>query len=381
MTPGSFRFEQFVLDPRDRQLRRDDVPVELNARYLDALALLVREAGKLVSKDRFLEEVWRGVPVTDEALTQCIKTLRRQLGDDAARPRFIETVPKHGYRFIAPIEWSGDEPGAGATTRAPSAAKTTPLYNWLQFLLLGGAGTIGAGVAGIIGGLFYGFAGASQPLGPGMGAASVLLVLLWLTMAAALMGGAGVSFGIAAAGFAAGRHWGSIVGGAIGGLVVGGVVKLLGLDAFNLLLGRSPGDIAGAPEGALLGGAVGFGAWLGSRGANSLSLRRGVASAALAGGAAGILIPLLGGRLMGGSLDLLARRFPDSRLLLDQIGGLFGENGFGPISQVVTGGLEGVLFGGCIVGAMIMARRSLSGEQSRNFGSFGRLGDSSGDSP
>jgi len=92
-----FRFDHFVLDPGDRRLKRDDVPVELNARYLDALALLVREAGKLVSKDRFLEEVWRGVPVTDEALTQCIRTLRRQLGDDAARPRFIETIPKHGY--------------------------------------------------------------------------------------------------------------------------------------------------------------------------------------------------------------------------------------------------------------------------------------------
>jgi DNA-binding winged helix-turn-helix (wHTH) protein len=361
MAPGSFRFERFLLDPRDRRLRRDGVPVELNARYLDALALLVREAGRLVSKDRFLEEVWRGVPVTDEALTQCIKTLRRQLGDDAADPRFIETIPKHGYRFIAPVEEVGDEPGAGAAARAPSAARAAPSYDWRQFLLLGGAGTIGAGAAGLVGGLIYGFAGASQPLGPGMGAASVLLVLLWLTMAAALMGGAGVSFGIAASGFAAGRPWGSIPGGALGGLAVGGVVKLLGLDAFNLLLGRSPGDITGAAEGALLGGAVGFGAWLGSRGAGALPLRRSVAAAGLAGGAAGLLIPLLGGRLMGGSLDLLVRHFPDSRLRLDQIGGLFGESGFGPVSQIVTGGLEGALFGACIVGAMILARRSLSG--------------------
>ncbi|MEA3042631.1 MAG: transcriptional regulator HilA, main transcriptional regulator of [Sphingomonadales bacterium] len=352
MTPGSFRFERFSLDPRDRRLTRDDVPVELNARYLDALALLVREAGKLVSKDRFLEEVWRGVPVTDEALTQCIKTLRRQLGDDAARPRFIETIPKHGYRFIAPVERVDCAPEPRA------AAEARPAWSWRQFLLLGGAGTIGAGVAGIIGGLAYGFAAASQPLGPAMGAASVLLVLLWLTIAAALMGGAGVSFGIAAAGFAPARHW-SILGGALGGLVVGGVVKLLGLDAFNLLLGRSPGDITGAAEGALLGGAVGLGAWLASRGAGSRSLRRGIAAAALAGGAAGILVPLLGGRLMGGSLDLLARSFPDSRLRLDQIGGLFGENGFGPVSQIVTGGMEGALFGGCIVGAMILARRSL----------------------
>jgi DNA-binding winged helix-turn-helix (wHTH) protein len=353
MGPGSFRFERFSLDVRDRRLRRDDVPVEINARYLDALALLVREAGKLVSKDRFLEEVWRGVPVTDEALTQCIKTLRRQLGDDAASPRFIETVPKHGYRFIAPVESLESGPG-------PNPARSAPPYSWRQFLLLGGAGTIGAGVAGIVGGLCYGFAGASQPLGPGMGAASVLLVLLWLTLAAALMGGAGVSFGIAVAGFAPARHW-SIVGGALGGLVVGGVVKLLGLDAFNLLLGRSPGDITGAVEGVLLGGAVGLGAWLGSRGAGPVSLRRSVAVAGLAGGGAGILIPLLGGRLMGGSLDLLARHFPGSRLRLDQIGGLFGESGFGPVSQIVTGGVEGMLFGGCIVGAMHLARRSMSG--------------------
>ena len=77
MAPGSFRFDRFLLDPVDRQLRRDGAPVELNARYLDALALLVSESGKLVSKDRFMDEVWRGVPVTDEALTQCVRTLRR----------------------------------------------------------------------------------------------------------------------------------------------------------------------------------------------------------------------------------------------------------------------------------------------------------------
>jgi DNA-binding winged helix-turn-helix (wHTH) protein len=348
---GSFRFDRFLLDPADRQLRRDGEPVEVNGRYLDALTLLVSDAGKLISKDRFLDEVWRGVPVTDEALTQCIKTLRRQLGDDASRPRFIETVPKHGYRFIAPVE-AGDG-AAVAPTLAPSASS----YDLRQFFLLGGAGTIGACVAGIIGGLSYGFAGASQPLGAGMGAASVLLVLMWLTVAAALMGGAGVSFGIAAAGFVPARSW-SVAGGALGGMAVGGAVKLLGLDAFNLLLGRSPGDITGAAEGALLGGAVGIGSWLGGRQPRQ-SLRRSLAAAGLAGGAAGILIVALGGTLMGGSLDLLARSFPDSQLRLDQIGALFGERSFGPISQLVTGGLEGMLFGGCIVGAMILARRGM----------------------
>ncbi len=72
-----------------------------------------------------------------------------------------------------------------------------------------------------------------------------------------------------------------------------------------------------------------------------------------------MLIPLLGGRLMGGSLDLLARSFPDSRLRLDQIGSLLGESGFGPVTQVITGALEGALFGGCIVAAMTIARGNL----------------------
>ena len=349
-----FRFDRFVLDPGDRRLRRDDAPVELNARYLDALGLLVGEAGKLVSKDRFLDEVWRGVPVTDEALTQCIKTLRRQLGDDAARPRFIETVPKHGYRFIAPVELVD---GAGPAGPAePGAADS----GWRRILTIGGAGTAGGVLAGLIGGLIYGFLGASQPLEPGIGAASVLLVLASLCILVSAIGAAGVAFGIAIAGFVDGTSWQrSILGGAAGGLVVGALVKLVGLDAFNLLFGRSPGDITGAAEGAALGAAVGLGAWIGTRGERPLSLRRGAATAGLMGGAAGLLIPLLGGRMMAGSLDLLSRGFPGSRLPTDPLGALFGEGSFGPVSHAVTGGLEGMLFAGCVVGAMIVARRQL----------------------
>jgi DNA-binding winged helix-turn-helix (wHTH) protein len=360
-----FAFEGFTLDPHDRRLCREGAPVELNARYLDALALLVGEGGRLVSKERFMAEVWRGVPVTDEALTQCIKTLRRQLGDDAGRPRFIETVPKHGYRFIAAVDriedaealppdggrlgrgWSVGKGSAGLTghpTPGPSPSRGGE-FRWRRIMLLGGAGTLGAAGAGVLGGLFYGFALAGGP-----GAASVLLVLLWLTVAAALIGGAGVSFGIAAGA----PRW-TIVGGALGGMVVGAVAKLLGLDAFNLLLGRSPGDITGGAEGLMLGASVGLGALLARRS----SLRRGVAKAALSGGAAGGAIPLLGGRLMGGSLDLLVRGFPGSRLRLDAIGALFGESGFGPVSQAATGMIEGALFAGCIVGAMRLARRSM----------------------
>lgn len=353
MASGSFRFDGFELDPAQRRLMRDGTVVELNARYFDALVLLLRESGKLVTKDRFLDEVWRGVPITDEALTQCIKTLRRQLGDDATNPRFIETIPKHGYRFVASVDWA-EQASTEPTAAAPILP--APSYSWRDVMLLGGAGTIGAGIAGAIGGLFYGFVAASQPLESG-GGASVLFVLLWLTVVVAVIGGAGVSFGIAAAGFAR-RGWWTIVGGALGGMAIGGIVKLLGLDAFSLLLGRSPGGITGAPEGLLLGGAVGLGAWLAGR-QRSGSMRRRIAIAGLVGAVGGVLVPLLGGRLMGGSLDLLARTFPGSHLRLGQLGTLVGDQDFGLVTQLVTGGVEGALFAACIVGALFRARDRL----------------------
>jgi DNA-binding winged helix-turn-helix (wHTH) protein len=344
---GSFVFEQFVLDPDDRQLRRGADPVELNGRYFDALALLVREQGRLVSKNRFLDEVWRGVPVTDEALTQCVKTLRRQLGDDAARPRFIETVPKHGYRFIAPVDRvDGEGPRIGRTVAAPPA--------WQGTLLLALAGTIGGGLAGFIGGLLYGFIGASHPLQPGMGAASVLLVLLCVTILVALLGGAGVALGIALT-----RRFGAwcIAGGAAGGLIIGACFKLLGLDAFSLLVGQSPGEITGALEGLIIGAGTGAGAWLSRR---TASVRASALLAALCGGVAGLAVSLIGGRLMLGSLDLLARQVPASRLRLDQISRLFGEASFGPVTQTVTSALEGALFAAGVVGAMSLAARDQS---------------------
>jgi DNA-binding winged helix-turn-helix (wHTH) protein len=356
MTGGSFTFLGFRLDPRDRQLRQNDMPVELNARYFDALALLVREAGQLVTKDRFLEEVWRGVPVTDEALTQCIKTLRRQLGDQAATPRFIETVPKHGYRFIAPVSVASRDTGEVSTPPSEDDAHASASR---QFVRLGLAGTMGGGAAGLVGGLLYGFATASGPVAPGVGEASALLVLIFLTLLAGLIGGAGVSLGIAASSFAKGRAWlWTVGGGALGGLAVGAFARLLGLDAFNLLFGQSPGDITGGAEGALLGAAVGLGAWLALRMGPLAPIERAVAPAALVGGGAGLVIPLLGGQMMGGSLDLLARQFPASHLRLGQIGALFGETGFGPVSQMVTGAIEGSLFAIGIVGALTLARRS-----------------------
>lgn len=346
MKSDSFRFGRFTLDVESRLLCRDGAALDVSSRYFDALVLLVRNAGGLVPKDKFMDVVWRGVPVTDEALTQCIRSLRRALDDDAARPSFIETVPKHGYRFIAEVIVGDAMPAA----RLAMASKP----DWRRFWALGGAGIVGGGIAGLLGGIFYGFSGGSQ----GMGGASFVLVLTALTVLIALIGAAGVSFGMAAAGlFKSGYGAFTIMGGAAGGFVVGGIVKLLGLDAFNLLLGQSPAQITGALEGAILGGAVGLALYLASLTSSSQSLSRRMLPAAAVGAAAGAVIPASGGQLLGGSLNALAEVLPQSQLRLDQIGAMFGEDGFGRISQIATGGLEGMLFAACMTGAILLAER------------------------
>lgn len=351
MTPGSFVFDEFALDPGERLLCRGGVRLDLSGRYLDALLLLVREQGRLVTKDRFLAEVWRGVPVTDEVLTQCIRTLRRRLGDEAARPRFIETVPKHGYRFIAEVGWRDAETDGG-----PRRSPTTTPPATIGVPRLAGAAALGGAVAGVGGGLVYGLAATPPAPDGGMGAVSVLLVLTVLGMVIGCLGGLGVGAGIAVAGRLRGARWQWVTfGGMAGGLAVGGIVKILGVDAFSLLIGRSPLAMTGAGEGALLGGALGLAASIAHR--RRLGPAGSAAIGGMAGATAGLLVPLLGGHLLGGSLAGLARAFPDARFRLDRFGALFGESGLGRVGEAVTATAEGALFGLCVLAALAMARR------------------------
>jgi DNA-binding winged helix-turn-helix (wHTH) protein len=347
MTVGSFRFGDFTFDPGERMLTRGAERLDLSSRYLDALTLLLRERGRLVTKDRFMEEVWQGVPVTDEALTQCIRTLRRQLGDDAARPRFIETVPKHGYRFIAEAEW--------ASTGGARPAATSP-FDLRPVLRIGGLAGLGGALAGVGGGLLYGLAASPPSPAEGIGAISVLLVLLALSMSIGLAAGLGVGVGIAATRSIPSDKWQwSTAGGMFGGLAIGGIAKLLGLDAFTLLFGRSPAGMTGPAEGALLGAALGFAAWIALN--RRLAFGGSAAVGGFAGGIAGLLVPLLGGHLLGGSLNLLVSSFPDARFRLHAIGSLLGEGGFGRVSEALTATVEGGLFGLCVVGALSLAKK------------------------
>ncbi len=123
-----FRFDDFVLDIQNRQVRRKHTVLPLSSRYFDVLVLLVSNAGQLVEKNRIFDEVWEDVIVSDTALTQCIKSIRKQLEDDASNPRYVKTVPKHGYVFIGEAVEIVDEP-------SPQAAKDKPTrpYKFLDY--------------------------------------------------------------------------------------------------------------------------------------------------------------------------------------------------------------------------------------------------------
>ena len=116
---GAYRFGPFLLDADSYRLRRDGAPLDLSPKALDLLFLLVRQPGRLVTKEDILAAVWPDVAVTDNALTQVISGLRQAIGDRPSAPTYIETVPRRGYRFIADVR---PESGAGTPLSAASAA-------------------------------------------------------------------------------------------------------------------------------------------------------------------------------------------------------------------------------------------------------------------
>ena len=100
---AAFRFGPFVLEPDERRLLRDGAPVDLTPKALDVLTVLVEQHGHLVTKDDLLETVWPDVVVDDNTLSVNVSRLRSALGEAAGEGRYIETVPRSGYRFVAAV--------------------------------------------------------------------------------------------------------------------------------------------------------------------------------------------------------------------------------------------------------------------------------------
>ncbi|HEX8071824.1 MAG TPA: winged helix-turn-helix domain-containing protein [Pyrinomonadaceae bacterium] len=124
-----YEFNSYRLDVHERLLLRDGAPVQLTPKAFELLVALVARGGRLVTKEELFQEVWAGNFVEEGNLTQNIYTLRKVLGEGAPEQTFIETVPKQGYRFVAPVrvvtppaESQPTEAAAGHTTEQPAAA-------------------------------------------------------------------------------------------------------------------------------------------------------------------------------------------------------------------------------------------------------------------
>jgi TolB-like protein/DNA-binding winged helix-turn-helix (wHTH) protein/Tfp pilus assembly protein PilF len=100
------------LYPSLHEIRRGDEVVRLEPKAAALLVQLAEQAGQMVSREELLARVWPGVVVSDDSLTQVVIKLRKALGDSPRKPRYIQTIPKQGYRLIAPV-------GAADTTAGP----------------------------------------------------------------------------------------------------------------------------------------------------------------------------------------------------------------------------------------------------------------------
>src|SRR5262252_904840 len=104
-----YEFGEFRLDPAERLLLRDEKPVPLTPKAFETLLVLIGHRGHLVEKDELMKQVWADAAVEEANLARNIWTLRKALGDGENGHRYIETVPKLGYRFVAPVREVSNE--------------------------------------------------------------------------------------------------------------------------------------------------------------------------------------------------------------------------------------------------------------------------------
>ena len=148
-----YRFDDFIVDSQNFSVSKNGSAVTLTPRAFDVLTFLVKHPGQVVEKRQLFDEVWGEAFVTDNALTKIIKDLRHALNDSADHPRYIETVPKRGYRFIGNLETASAPARAETVTEPvvmtppPSRASAKP---WIVSLVV-------VIILGVAGGLWFAF--------------------------------------------------------------------------------------------------------------------------------------------------------------------------------------------------------------------------------
>ena len=365
----SFAFGPFVLTEATRSLFDETRRVDLPPRYFDLLVFLIDRRERVVTKDDLYEGIWTDEIVTEGAIAQGVRFLRRALGDDARAPRFIRTVAKFGYQWIGVLR---DPSAATPTTTVPDPSAVPPILTVDEsapteisstgeiraaFRLaldryasasLGSA--IGGALAGSLGALLLVY--SSQARNP----ARVVLVLALLGFAIGGLGGVGVGFGLSFAESLVRRSRAlvlSIAGGVSGGFV-GGLAHAAFGATLGALFGRAPLEFGGAYEGVWIGAFVGVGYGLSTRDLVLAAPRergraRVVLTTAVFAAIGAALGSALGATFSASSVDAIAAMFRGSELSLSALGSWMGEPGFGRLSRIALSAYEGLFFGAGLV--------------------------------
>jgi DNA-binding winged helix-turn-helix (wHTH) protein/TolB-like protein/Tfp pilus assembly protein PilF len=122
--PGiqQYEFGPYRIDTEERLLHRGSELISLPPKAVETLLALLGAAGRMVDKGDLMKAVWPDTFVEEGALTRNISLLRKALGDTGEEAAYIETIPKRGYRFVAPLQPGGSEPGPSDLPEAPALA-------------------------------------------------------------------------------------------------------------------------------------------------------------------------------------------------------------------------------------------------------------------
>src|SRR5246500_120745 len=124
-TPRAWRFGVFELDASTGELRRNGTVVRLREQLARILLLLLENAGQMVTREQLRQHLWPSDTFVDfdHSLNTAVMKLREALGDSAEKPLYIETIPKKGYRFVAPVSHPADTQNGGASSRSTAASE------------------------------------------------------------------------------------------------------------------------------------------------------------------------------------------------------------------------------------------------------------------
>ncbi len=127
---GTFRIADWLVERNLNRLSKGGRSIQIEPKAMEVLVHLAAHPGEVLSRTSIVKAVWSETHVCDEVLTYCVFELRKAFEDDAKHPRIIETIPRRGYRLIAPVSKPAEAPVVAPERRSPAPRRTRRLFYW-----------------------------------------------------------------------------------------------------------------------------------------------------------------------------------------------------------------------------------------------------------